>query len=1026
MIKQKFFINNKLRKIFITACICILTLSLHAQNVTVRGTVTGTDGEILQGVSIAVKGGSSGVISDAAGGYSISVAGKDAVLVFSFVGFVTQEIAVGGRTELNVKMVDETQTLDELVVVGYGTQRRSTLAGSVSSIKADQLVIAPVGNVTNALSGKLPGLVTVQSSGMPGEDQASLIIRGFGGLVNTDDFINPLIIVDGVEASMTDLDASQIESVSILKDGAASIYGARAGNGVILVTTKRGLSQKPTVMLNSSYTLQGATQLAKTLSAGQYTQLARESHLNAGNPEETAPYTAEEVAKYMAGNDPAYQSSDWYGYTMRDWAPQQNHNLSLRGGTEKLKYLGFFGYQKQETMIKKNGGNYTRFNLQSNVDADITSRLKLSVDLMAAYENRKFTTAVKYKWFWPYLYGSSPLLPTEFPDPTKLADGGIETGSVYMATNMDIYGYRLERDRDLRGSMTLSYDVPYIEGLKLRAFVNYRDWQVESKVFEKPYEWYRYNFASGIYTQTGFHGEKANLSESITFRRQLTQQYSLNYDRTFGEDHHVTALAMLESIDYSENGFWGERKDFLTPLIDQMFAGSADYQSIDGSASEWGRASAIGRLNYSYRDKYLLEAILRADASAKFSEKTRWGYFPGLLLGWVISKEGFMENTDLIESLKLRASYGSSGYDGVADFLYMGGFSVGGKHQWGDRVVTGLWPSSLPNAVLTWEEMKIYNVGLDFSLLKRAVYGTVEGFYRKREGIPGTRINSLPSTFGGSLPTENINSLNNRGFELSLGTSNTAGDLMYDISANISWSRAKWDHYEEPEYGDPDEKRQNIKSGLWTDRMFGYVSDGVFTSQEEINALPYTYDFLGGTNERLRPGDVKLLDINGDGTVDWKDRQEIGKGSTPHWYYGMTAFLAYRGFDLTALFQGAFGYSTSVGYRGDISYRLRWTEENNHKDVLVPRPGGVSGGGDSDYLLRPTSYLRLKNASLGYTLPKKWTDRIGIQKARIHVSGNNLITFSTLNKFYMDPEAPGGGAYWPQQRTISLGVNLTF
>ncbi|MDR2764086.1 MAG: TonB-dependent receptor [Tannerella sp.] len=1023
--KRKFILSRwgTWRKI---ACVmlCILSGSLAAfAQKQVSGTVIDAGGETIIGANVVEKGTTNGTVTDADGKFVLTVS-PGAVLQVSFIGFLTQDISVGNQTQLNITLKEDLQALDEIVVVGYGTQRKSTLTGSVSAVKAEQLTIAPVGNVTNALSGKLPGLITVQSSGMPGSDQASLNIRGFG---------SPLVIVDGIEASLTDLDPNQIETISILKDGAASIYGARAGNGVLLVTTKRGISQKPAITLNTSYTMQGATNVSRTQSSGEWTQLRRETHLNAGRSEETVPFTAEEVEKYFAGNDPAYPSSDWFDYVFRDWAPQQNHNLSIRGGTEKLKYLGFFGYQKQGTMVKKNGGDYDRFNIQSNIDAEITSRLTLSIDLSAVYEDRNFAGRVNSAYFWQDLYATQPWYPTELPDPTRLSSGGIDVGSVAMSTNMDIDGYNRKRDRDLRGSATLSYDVPFIEGLKARAFVNYRDWQQYGKSFSKPYEWYTYNYASDTYTLAGNFRTAASLSENVVFNRQLTQQYSLNYDHTFNSDHHVTVLAMYESVDFSGNNFSAGRGEFLTPAIEQMFAGSTASQSTGGSASEWGRASVIGRVNYSYRDKYLLETILRADASAKFPEGKRWGYFPGVSLGWIISQEGFMQSISAIDFLKLRASYGSSGYDGVGNFQYLAGFQVSGLYQWGDRFVNGLAPTGMANPLLTWEKMNVYNGGLDFSLSNRTVYGTAEAFYRTRDGIPATRNTSLPSTFGATLPTENLNSLNDRGFELSLGTAKSQKDFTYDISANISWSRAKWDYCDEPDYEDPDQKRQNQKSGQWTDRAFGYVSDGVFTSQAEIDALPYEYTIVGGGNAALRPGDVRLKDMNGDGKLDWKDRQEIGKGNTPHWFYGLNGSVAYRGFDLIALFQGAFGYSTNSGGAGhflyaDTYYKLRWTETTNRREALIARPGGVYGGGDSDYMLRSSAYVRLKNVSLGYTLPKLWTDKAGIDKLRLYISGTNLFTLSTLSKYYIDPEMPSGNAssYYPQQRTISFGLSMNF
>ncbi|MDR2774833.1 MAG: TonB-dependent receptor [Tannerella sp.] len=1018
---DKIFVKkNALWKMIIAVCVLCCTFSLYSQK-TVSGTVTDVNDEPIVGATVSVKGTSNGTTTDTNGAYRLNVQ-ENAILVFSYIGYVAQEVTVTNQTEISVRLREDLQNLDEIVVVGYGTQRKSTLTGSVSAISSEQLTITPIGNVTNALTGKLPGLITVQSSGMPGSDHAILNIRGFG---------SPLVIVDGIEASMTDLDPNQIETVSILKDGAASIYGARAGNGVLLVTTKRGILQKPSITFNTSLTLQGVTNLAKTISSGQWAQLRREEHLNAGLPEETAPFTAEEVEKYFAGNDPAYPSSDWYHFVFKDWAPQQNHNMSIRGGNEKLRYLGFFGYQKQETMIKENGGDFSRYNMQSNVDAAITSRINLSVDLSAAYEDRNFAQRVPHDYYWQDLYGTQPWYPTTFPDPTKLPSGGIDVGSVAMTSNMNIIGYDRKKFRDLRGSITLSYDLPFIEGLKAKAFVNYRDWETQGKEFVRPYEWYTYNWEADVYTRAGGIRSTAEASESFDLNKQLTQQYSLNYDHTFNNVHHVTGLVMLESIDYSYHYLSAGRREFLTPAIEELFAGSTATQTNYGSAQEWGRASMIGRINYSYKDKYLLETILRADASAKFPEEKRWGYFPSISLGWVISQEGFMQNASIIEFLKLRTSYGSSGNDGVGNFQYLAGFQIDGMYQWADEFVSGLTATGMANPLLTWEKMSVYNGGLDFSISNRMIYGTIDVFYRKRDGIPTTRNISLPSTFGARLPTENINSLNDRGFEISLGTAKRGKDFTYDISGNISWSRAKWDHYEEPDYEDPDQKRLYQRSGQWTDRVMGYVSDGVFTSQEEIDALTYEYTSLGGGNSLLRPGDVKIKDINNDGKLDWKDQQEIGKGNTPHWFYGLNANITYKGFDIIAMFQGAFGYSTTIaGYYGttDTYYKLRWTETNNHKDVLIARPGGVSRGDGSDYVLRPTSYLRLKNASLGYTLPKQWTSKVGIDKLRLYISGTNLFTLSTLSKYYIDPEVPSGQIhkYYPQQRTISFGLNINF
>ncbi|MDR2232633.1 MAG: TonB-dependent receptor [Tannerella sp.] len=994
------------------------------QTITITGIVTDNNGETLPGVNVLIKGTTIGVITDAGGHYSINVPNENVVLSFSYIGFISQDIAVGNSRNINVNLIEDIQAMDEVVVVGYGTQRKSTLTGSVSSIKSEQIAVSPVGNITNSLTGKLPGLITIQSSGLPGSDQAALNIRGYG---------TPLVIVDGIEASLTNLDPNQIENVSILKDGASSIYGARAGNGVVLITTKRGISQKPTITLNTSYTMQGVTNMAKTLSSGQWAELSREQHLNSGQPEETAPYTLEQISKYYAGNDPEYPSSDWYDFTFRDWAPQQNYNLSIRGGNEKLKYMGYFGYQKQETMIKKNGGDYQRFNILSNIDATITDHLHLGVDLMAAYEFKKFAgrgLGNQDGVTWQDLYATKPWFPTTLPDPKRNAAGGADVGSVALSTNMDVWGYNNSKPRELRGTITLTYDVPFVEGLQAKAFVNYLDLQTMNKWFQKPYQWYTYNAAADVYVLAGSLWTAAQSNESIEVSRRITQQYSLNYDREFAS-HHLTVLALVESIDYAGNYFSAGRRDFLTPDIEQLFAGSASSQTNNGSANEAGRASFIGRINYSFKDKYLLETILRADASSKFIKEKRWGYFPSISLGWVISSESFMENVKALDFLKLRASYGSSGYDNVGDFKYITGYQISGLYQWGNNFTSGLQSTGLANPNLTWEIMKVYNGGLDFSILNRKIYGSLEGFYRTRTGIPATRVISYPSTFGASLPTENLNSLNNRGFELSLGTVKNTGDFTYDISANISWSRAKWDHYDEPEFTDPDQKRQNQRSGQWTDRTFGYISNKLFTSMNEINSLPYRYAELGEGNTNLRPGDVIYLDTNGDGLLDWKDQVEIGNGNEPHWFYGLNGAFAYKGFDLVTLFQGAFGYSASSRHVFNTSYTFeeRWTESKNDPDALIPRPGGSgSNGWTSDYWIKSAFYLRLKNIALGYSIPKQWVEKAGIEKIRFYVAGTNLFTISTLSKYYIDPEAPTGTAdrYYPQQRTISIGLNMDF
>lgn len=993
------------------------------QTSSVRGVIVDENGIPVIGAAVQEKGTTNGTVTDFDGNFTLNVS-EGVTLVVSYVGYRTQEIKA--TDNMKVVLKEDAELLDEVVVVGYGTQRKGNLTGSISNVKSEKLTTAPIGNVTNMLAGQLPGLTVKQTSGIPGSDGATLKIRGY-----SDD---PMVVVDGVEGSLNSIDPSQIESITVLKDGAASIYGARAGNGVILVTTKRGVDSKPVITLNSSYTLQGSTKVIKPGSSGQRAEWAREAHLNAGLPESQVPYTEEQIQKYYDGTDPDYLNTDWFDAVMRKWAPQQNHNLSVRGGSEKIKYYGYAGFNRQETIMKTNGGNYTRFNIQSNVDAKVTDEVTLTMDMMYTKEEQYLTgigEGLGHPLFWEQLYNAEPRYPISLPDPDKMSYAGIPYGNPLFATNTELGGYR-RNDKDyMRINGALTYDVKQVKGLKFKALISYNRYVSNFKQFRKQGDFYVYNTESGEYSLFRKSQDPTSLSLSSSFNFDLTQQYSVHYENMFDDKHRVTALGLFESINYGYKYFDTKRSDFMSSVLDQIFAGNPDTAQNSGSESEMGRVSWVARLNYSYMDKYLIETIFRADASAKFPKNSRWGYFPSVSLGWVMSEEDFIKKLGVVDQLKIRMSYGQSGNDNVGNFKYLSGYAFDGSYIIDNKVASGLYSTGLANALLTWEKMSIYNAGVDFSLFNRKLYGTLEGFYRLRDGIPGNRVVSLPSSFGAELPQENLNSIDTRGFEFNVGTTGKVGDLSYDVSANISWSRSKWVHYDEPEYSDPDQKRIYELTGQWIDRRMGYVSDGLFTSQEEIDNLGYIYKDLNG-NSTLRPGDVKYKDLNNDGVLDWKDQTEIGSGAMPHWTYGANVSLKYKGFDLSALFQGAFDYTTNVNLEGAASvlkFENRWTEEENNPHSLVPRPGGASTNWlYSDYRIHNTAYLRLKNFTIGYEIPKSVLQHIGVDRLRLYFAGTNLFTLSTLNKYGVDPEMPEGtpAYYYPQQRTLSFGLNLSF
>lgn len=995
----------------------------------ISGVVKNERGESIPGVAVLIKGSTTGTATDIDGQFSMEIPDNAQTLVFSFVGMRTKEVAIGDKLSFSIVLEEEAIGLDEVVAVGYGFKTKMNLTGAVATVSSKTLeTVAPVANATNTLAGRLPGLIAKQGTGSPGRDAASLNIRGFG---------SALIIIDGVEGSISLLDPNEIESVSVLKDASAAIYGARAGNGVILVTTKRGKSGKVNIVLNSSYTQQRITNFPRMLNAGQFAEWDRENKINRGLDEGQQRFSAEDVQKYYEGTDPAYEGTDWYEKTVRPYSPQQQHNLSIRGGGDNVKFFGMFSALDQETFWKNNGGDYKRYNVRANIDAKISDNLSAELGFSNMTNIRNFPMREKgydNKALWQDLQLSEPTYNSNFPDPTKLPYATIPVGgSILASSDIDKTGYNLKEGLLTQINFALKYDVPFLKGLSAKIFTNYYQFSGAIKEFVKPATFYEYNHNTQEYTVKGTWSPEAGVMERRERSRKITNQLSLNFDRTFG-DHKISALVLYESIDEFEDYIQASRQHFITPAIEYLFGGTVEDQYANGSATEMGRMSYVSRVNYSFKDKYLLEATLRADASAKFAPENRWGYFPSVSAGWRISEERFIkDNVSWIETLKLRGGASKTGFDNVASFAYLSGYQLSGNYLFtSTSSMAGLISTGLANPILTWEEHSIYNVGVDFSIFKSKLYGEADVFYRKREGIPASRKTSLPSTFGATLPPENINSSNNRGFEFLLGTKGGNGDFSYDVSANVSWARAKWGHFEEPDYDsedvDPDLKRLQKRSGQWTDRVFGYKSDGLYTSMEEIEALTFVQDKLDNTT--LRPGDIKYIDTNGDKVLDWRDKVEIGKGDTPHWMFGFNTNLVYKNFELNALIQGAAGFSVSMKSRvNEVMFKEHWTEANNRADALFPRNGSIAQGtDDSDFNLISGDYVRLKSLNIGYNLPSNWLNVVNISNVKIYMAGSNLFTISKTMRYGIDPEGEGNdfaNSYYPQQRTFTLGINLT-
>lgn len=1010
--------------VFMVLFLNVLFLNAQNSKINVKGTINDALGPVI-GASVVEKGNSqNGTITDMDGNFSLLVS-PNATLVISFVGFKTQEISVNGETSIGIILKEDTELLDEVVVVGYGTQRKINLTGAVESVKSKDLEKVHVVNAVSSLAGKLPGLYLKQASGQPGDNEPSLNIRGFG---------SPLIIIDGTQqGSFGNLDIEEIESINVLKDASAAVYGVQAGNGVILVTTKRGKTGKPRVSFNTSYTVSRLTKYPKMMNAGQYAELYNEAQLNDGVALANLRFTDEAIAHYRNQDIPeSYPNTDWFDVAARDYAPQQKHNLNVEGGNEHVRYFFSLGYAKEEGLWKSGDSEFKRYNIRSNIDVKITPHLTTSVDFSGRRENRS-NPNISVNDIFLNMLRSQPIYHPTYPDPSKHAALGRVGANGLISTQKDVVGY-INDERDFfAGTFRIRYDFPFLKNFYAEGKMTYYKDETYVKNWSQQYSTYSYDAANDIYSLVSVNGQNA-LTEHQYHTRRTTYQLALNYENVFGK-HDVKGLFLFEGINDDGNDFSGTRIDYISTSVQQLFAGGTDNQRANGSAWENGKASFIGRLNYIYDSKYLFETTLRNDGSPKFDKGHRWGLFPSVSLGWIISNENFMSKLHAIDNLKLRLSYSNTGNDQTGNFQYLTGYVYSGNYMIGSSPKQTISSTGLANPYITWENMHMYNVGLELSMFG-CLNASLDLFYRRRNGMLATRGSSLPYSFGASLPAENINSQDNRGFEFVLGYRKTLGKLNMNLSGNVSYSRAKWIHYEEPEYVDEDQIRIDKKTGKWTDERYGYLTNGFFESEEQIENWPIDQD--GAKNTTLKPGDLIYKDLNGDDVINWKDRDVVGKGDMPTWYYGLNIDFTWKNFSLNMLWQGAAGFNFEIvsdakstftqdqnGY--EYFYTNRWTPEN--KNATYPRASvGLPANQDkfSDFWYKKAAYLRLKSLMLSYNLPKEFLKKHSFPDVSVYVAGTNLLTFDTLSDFGYDPEAPSwnSGLYYPQQSTFTIGLKI--
>lgn len=1002
-------------------------VSIYAEDAfIVSGTVSSEDDEPMPGVNVLEKGTTNGTTTDAEGKYSLSVRDGEAVLVFSFIGYVTQEVALNGRSGINITLAQDVRSLEEVVVVGYGEQKKVNLTGSVSSVSSEDITVVPVANTTTALAGKLPGLIAVQRSGEPGLDDASLSIRGFG---------SPLVVVDGIVGrDFSRLDPNEIESITILKDAASTaVYGVSGGNGVILVTTKKGTVGKPEFSYNMNYGIQTVTKYPRFVNSEEYAILKNEASTNLGGG---LIYTEDEIRKFREGTDPNYPNFDYYDYFVRDYAPQRQQNISVRGGGENIQYFFLLGESKQASMWEGDNQNFSKYNFRSNVDAKINDNLDISVVFGARKEDRNnliqdsYLMASWLQYSWPIFAPKTP-------------DGKIASTNYGLTAYLDkdLTGYIHDKRTVLNGDLTVNYKIPFVPGLSARVTAAQDLFFREQKQWLKKYYTYSWDEATQTSKQVGSRGTNS-LQLTDWKETSVRLQGSLNYARAFADRHNVSALLLYEEFESAGTNFWAKRVDYVVP-IDQIFAGPDQNKNNNGTAYDNGRQSLVGRVNYDFLGKYLFEYSFRYDGSAKFPVDKRWGFFSGVSAGWRLSDEKFMQGVTAIDNLKLRASWGKLGSDNTGNFQFLTGYSYPSRNYilGNDIVSNGMVDTGVPNPNITWEESEVSNLGVDLSLWQRLIQVEADVFYRKRGGLLARRNLQLPSTFGAALPFENLNSDNTRGFEIIIRHHNTIGQFEFDIAPNFSYTRSKWDHVEQREFTSSDDNWRNNSQDRWKNIYWGLKAIGQFQSQEDINSSPIQDRQANAT---LRPGDIKYDDYNGDGIIDNADRQIIGRGNDPEIFFGLGMNARWKNFSVNMTWQGASNFNVAQqhfliqpfanGMNAYAYFMDRWHREDmtdpNSRWVPGKYPSTINDGAPnnkmfSSFWLKDATYLRLKFINLNYDLRHPFLQKVGVQNLNLSVSAQNLLTFSGLGP--IDPEAPSGRlSYYPQQKTYNFGVQVIF
>lgn len=1031
----------------------LMSVVAFAQN-QIKGHVADATGEPIIGANVTVKGTTTGTITDIDGNFTLEVGSTDGTLVVSFIGYKSVEAKMNGTVPINVVLQEDTETLDEVVVVGYGTQNRKSLTGAISDVKSESLTRSVSTTTAGALTGKIAGISTRAKDARPGKG-INLEIRNMG---------TPLFVIDGIpyggntssdwlvnsEVSGNDvfnaLNIEDIESITVLKDASAAIYGLRASNGVVLVTTKKGKkNEKVSINVNGYYGWQNLTRFPELANAEQYTRGLAEAAQNRGE-DPNSVYTKEELAKWAAGTEKGYKSYDYYDMIMRKNVPQYHINASVTGGSERTNYYLSIAHTNQEAMMPD--FNYQRTNFQLNLDTKITNRFTIGAQVSGRYEKTNDVGLPGGDGYYSSILAIFRMRPIDSPyandNPNYIRNiDSYRNGYNPAAFRRDIAGYKDSMTRYANINAYAQYDFGF--GLTAKATFSYGYTNSRFDGYQYAYQIYTYDEASDTYNGTNAVGRwRLQIDRSVPTRYM---QLQLNYNKQIKE-HNISAVLGYEASDYD----WSKKTYGTEPSTDYLPLLQMD--EINSFGDEWSyeaRAGWLARVNYDYAHKYLVELLARYDGSYLYAPSKRWGFFPGLSLGWRISEEKFFAPLkSVVDDLKIRASIGQTGTEsGVSMFGYLSGYNWNqGSAVLDGEYVTGLNQRGLPVTNLSWTKNTTKNIGFDLSMFGSRLTVSADAFRKDITGVPAARYDVLlPSEVGYSLPNENLNKQAYIGAEAMATWTDHIGEFNYRVSGNITFSRYRSIETYKPRFSNSWDEYRNSAEDRWGGIYWGYQVIGQFQSEEEIKNYPVNLDGQGNTT--LLPGDLIYKDVNNDGVINSMDERPIGfpENWAPILSFGGNIGLEWRGIDLNIDFSGGAmqgwrqNYELANAYHNGGNSPAYLLEDRWHRaDLYDPESEWISGrypairngefaynNKNSDFWLHNVHYLRISNLEIGYSLPMWMLKPLHAQKVRVYGSVSNLCSFDNVHQFGIDPEITAAAAVvYPQQRTFLVGFNVTF